>query len=428
MHPDSLLAAAANVAAIWPRISKAVEAREQQSAETSPIDLSTSENWLIRGELINLYKNAVQDNLSSQHLSYPDGFNGDSGLTRALAEFFNSWFSPVIPVEVPHLAVAPGAAFALDTLLYNICDPSDGILISTPSWNGFDWLIDVRSSVKPIFNRLQSLDDVFSLRILDSLQEAFDQSQTPIKALLLTNPHNPLGQAYPKDVIIAVLNFCNDKQIHFISDEIYAMTRFENPDLPRPVSFTSALQLDVQQLGCDLSRVHTIWSTSKDLGSSGLRVGCCITQGNKPLATGLALASNTQTSSLAAIATASLLSSPVLHDLLSSNAQRLSEAYTRMTAVLKKHNIQYIPANQTPFLFAKVAPRATTWEQEEAFGEAYKQAGVAISLGRAYHVPEGEKGWARLNFAVEPQSLVEALNRLDQVLGRRSTEMEESQE
>lgn len=141
-----------------------------------------------------------------------------------------------------------------------------------------------------------------------------------------------------------------------------------------------------------------------------------MTQANKPLATGIALASNTQTSSLAAIATAGLLNSPDLPQLFEINAKRLSEAYMLLTAVLKKHSVQYIPANQTPFLFARLVPNAKTWEEEAEFGQMCKDAGLAISNGKSYHLPECEKGWARLNFAIEPASLAEALKRLDAVL------------
>lgn len=56
---------AANVEAIWPRISKAVADREQKE-EVPRIDMGTSENWLIRRELIAHYKEAVQAGLSDQ--------------------------------------------------------------------------------------------------------------------------------------------------------------------------------------------------------------------------------------------------------------------------------------------------------------------------------------------------------------------------
>ncbi|KAI1435776.1 PLP-dependent transferase [Xylaria sp. CBS 124048] len=405
---------AGNVAAIWPRIVNAVKEREKQYTAGSSIDMSTSENWLLRDELMQRYKKAIQEDL---HLSYPDGLNGDSGLLNALVRFFNSYFDPFIPVEKEHVSIAPGAAFALDALLYNICEPGDGLLVPTPCWNGFDWLLNVRSGVKPVFVPLENLDDVFSSpKATKALEETISNASIPIKGLLLTHPQNPLGQCYPDEVITDMVKFCDERKIHFISDEIYAMSTFPNPDIPNPVPLVSILHRDIRGMGCDLSRVHTIWSISKDLGSSGLRVGCCVTQANKPLATGIALAANTQTSSLAAIAAANLLRSPDLPQLFELNAQRLSEAYLRLTAVLKKHGVRYVPANQSPFLFARLVPHAQTWEEEAAFVQRCKDAGLAISAGKNYHMPECDKGWARLNFALEPTSLAEGLKLLDTIL------------
>ncbi|RYP47127.1 hypothetical protein DL768_006770 [Monosporascus sp. mg162] len=268
-----------------------------------------------------------------------------------------------------HLATAPGAAFSLDALLYNICNPGDGLLVPTPCWNGFDWLLNVRSSVQPVFVPVENFDDVFTSKLIPALETAFIGSTWPIKGLLFTNPHNPFGQCYPEDIIVEVTKFCDRKKIHFISDEIYALSGFSNPEIKEPVPFVSALQLDVRGLGCDLSRVHTLWSISKDLGSSGLRMGCCITQGNKPLAIGLALSSNTQMSSLTAVAAAGLLTSPDLPRLLALNSQRLAEAYSRVTSALTRHGIHYIPANMGPFLFARLAPEAQTWDEELDVGQ-----------------------------------------------------------
>ncbi|KAI0411487.1 1-aminocyclopropane-1-carboxylate synthase 7 [Xylaria grammica] len=409
-----------NVADIWPRIKRAAETREQARIGTQeqspPIDMATSENWVLRQEIIEIYKVAIQDGLTSQHLSYPDGFNGDVRLVDALAHFFNSHFSPLISVEKSHIVTAPGAAFALDALLFNICDPGDGLLIASPAWNGFNWLIGVRSGVKPIFVQPENLGDAVSPKLILTLEEAFSKSTTPIKGLLLTNPHNPFGICYPKDVLLSIVRFCDEKKIHLISDEIYAMSRFENPDQPEPERFVSLLQIDAKGIGCNLSRLHTIWSTSKDLGSSGVRVGCCITQDNGPLATGMALTSNTQVSSLAAVATAALLTSPKLPGLLELNVERLGASYLKIRDVLKKHQVEYMPANRSPYVFAKVAPNLETWEGEDKIVEIFKKEGIQVSMAKSYHMPENEKGWTRLNFALEPSKLDEALRRLDRAL------------
>ena len=138
-----------NVEAIMPRIQGAVA--ERMVKNNSNIDLSTAENWLIRSELIEICKDGIDKELNpkacppspndwpylnfEQHLSYPRGFAGDPDLLDAYSGFFNNYFNPHIPVESSHLATAPGGMAALDALLYNICDPGDGVLMPGPYWS-----------------------------------------------------------------------------------------------------------------------------------------------------------------------------------------------------------------------------------------------------------------------------------------------------
>jgi Aminotransferase class I and II len=121
-----------------------------------------------------------------------------------------------------------------------------------------------------------SVSNTLSRKILPLLRDALDKSPKRIRALVLTNPHNPFGQCYPLDVLEACVQFCQDRDIHFISDEVYALSCFDNNDKMdngRP-PFVSALHLDLDRLGVDRARVHVVWSTSKDFGSSGFRMVC----------------------------------------------------------------------------------------------------------------------------------------------------------
>ncbi|KAI3335719.1 hypothetical protein F4824DRAFT_500587 [Ustulina deusta] len=99
---------AANVAAIWLRLSNAVQERE--NVQSSVIDMTTSENFLLRDELIEFYKVAMNQGLSSAHMSYANGLAGDRDLLDALATFFNGYFRPLIAVEAQHITTAPGVA------------------------------------------------------------------------------------------------------------------------------------------------------------------------------------------------------------------------------------------------------------------------------------------------------------------------------
>ena len=138
--------------------------------------------------------------------------------------------------------------------------------------DGFDFQFRVRDMVEPITVNVGAFEDTFTKALIPALEQALKKSTRPVRALVMTNPHNPFGQMYPKEVLEACVKFCQEHDIHYISDEVYALSVLPTPTVESPVLFISALSLDLDTLGCDARRVHTIWSTSKDFGSSGIRM------------------------------------------------------------------------------------------------------------------------------------------------------------
>lgn len=70
----------------------------------------------------------------------------------------------------------------------------------------------------------------------------------------------------------AIASFCGEHNIHFISDEIYANSVFENKNATNATPFTSVLSLNVTDI-IDPDLVHVMYGMSKDFGASGLRLG-----------------------------------------------------------------------------------------------------------------------------------------------------------
>lgn len=88
---------------------------------------------------------------------------------------------------------------------------------------------------------------------------------------MLCNPHNPLGQCYPKETIIDLMKFCHKYKIHLLCDEIYAASVYDIPD-KHAVPFTSVLSFDyTPYISSDY--VHVYYGMSKDFASGGLRLG-----------------------------------------------------------------------------------------------------------------------------------------------------------
>lgn len=124
----------------------------------------------------------------------------------------------------------------------------------------------------PVQVTVPDFEESLTTSLVAALEITYASASCPIKALVLANPHNPLGRCYSRTVLEECLRFCNTRGIHFVSDEVFALSTFECPDLPDATHFTSALSLDAAAVGCDPSRVHVIWSMSKDFGSSGIKL------------------------------------------------------------------------------------------------------------------------------------------------------------
>lgn len=127
------------------------------------------------------------------------------------------------------------------------------------------------------------LDSLLKHDLVPALMRAYEKAPNPdhVRALVLTNPHNPLGLCYPAHVLRGCIDFCRKRGIHYVSDEVYAMSEISTADLERGNGFVSALSLAPAQPSLPTSTqtgdqedvsVHVIWSISKDYGSSGLRM------------------------------------------------------------------------------------------------------------------------------------------------------------
>ncbi|ETS86327.1 hypothetical protein PFICI_00155 [Pestalotiopsis fici W106-1] len=77
----------------------------------------------------------------------------------------------------------------------------------------FDWLVKVKTWVFPVFVPIASFDDIFAPRLIQALEDAFEQPPYPIKGLLFTNPNNPFGQAYPRETIVEIIKWCDRKRL-----------------------------------------------------------------------------------------------------------------------------------------------------------------------------------------------------------------------
>jgi len=232
--------------------------------ETHPngiINIGTAENTLMVPELTQYYEKAFK--LIPMDFTYGDGICGTTRLFAALANFFNEWFLPIKRVEHAHIITGSGASCILNHLFRAIADPGEGVLIASPYYPGFDNDLLIMDNAIPIPVNVP-LEDMFQLREVECLEQALLRSDVPVRAVILCNPHNPLGRCYSRETIIAYANFCEKYNLHLISDEIYALSVFPSKEVPQPEKFMSALSINFGDFDIDSSRIHVVYGMSKD--------------------------------------------------------------------------------------------------------------------------------------------------------------------
>ncbi|KAJ6107427.1 hypothetical protein N7523_008750 [Penicillium sp. IBT 18751x] len=381
------------------------------TGDTKTVDLSTAENWATKTMLLEGLGGAF-DNLSEQFtdgyyqdLAYSSGIGGCSKTRKLMADLLNHSFKPLTPVESSHVVLAAGGSFALTALVEQVCDPGDGILIAAPYWAGLDISISIHShaTVVPVH---VPLDYFFSTKSIENYESVIGSSAIPIKAVLVCNPQNPLGQCYPWETLQAMLEFCKRHELCYISDEVYALSAhqpFQSDFQP----FISALQLS----GDDMRRqIHVIYSLSKDFGCNGIRVGALISQFNDPVRLSSALSVHSQVSSLSTVLASNFILKPsTIEKAKIQGGQKLKEAYEFIRSFLEKSEMEYIPVAFGMFVFARLS-KVSDFDAEKRLLDCLKSRGVSVSSGSNYHFQE--PGWFRICYGVPSDQLGEGLKRI----------------
>src|SRR5947209_11602562 len=208
------------------------------------VSLGIAENALMHREMAQ-YSNITFD-LPEAALTYGDGASGSKRLRAAISHFVNRHFDPVCPVKPEHLNVSNGVTASIEGCAFALGDHGDGFLLGQPYYGSFLRDLGDRAGIKVISVKFGDVDP-FSVEAVLKYEDALlwsEKAGTKVKALILSNPHNPLGRCYSRETLIAFMRLCQKHRIHLISDEIYALSIWHNPEYPNATTFTSVLAID----------------------------------------------------------------------------------------------------------------------------------------------------------------------------------------
>ncbi|KAG0063537.1 pyridoxal phosphate-dependent transferase [Linnemannia elongata] len=394
------------------------------------INLGVAENQLMTAELREIFSKV--DTADTKLFGYGESPSGSRLLRSHFANnIFNRYFKPDEPVLAEQMVLSAGCSATVDNFTFCVCDPGDGILITTPFYGGFNTDIMAKSKAKVIEVHLGGVSP-FGLEQIQLMQDAVDNARSEgirVRAFVLSNPHNPLGRMFTRELIIAFLRFASKNQIHILFDEIYALSIFDyaltglaREEQPDSNPFISILSIPNIEQYCEKELVHVAYGMSKDFCLNGFRCGVFLSPWNKELLDAMrSIAVFTWMSSTTEAMLTKLLSDPVvIEDFTKTNQARLAESYTHTVDTLREHNIPFLPAQGGHFIWIDLrqfipshlvsSAQAGERSAEYLVWRAMLKEGVYVNLGEAFS--ERLVGFFRLTFSVPVPMLKVGLERM----------------
>lgn len=181
---------------------------------------------------------------------------GIPSLRQAVLRYTEENYNKVVAPE--NVICSNGAKQALWNLLYSIVNPQDEVVILAPYWVSYPEMVKMVYGVPVV---VTPEDGSFHPRMQDIKQVVGSYT----RAIIVNSPNNPSGVMYSKEFIAELVEFCEDKGIWLISDDIYHKLLFDGRNWPSPYDFTTK---DIED-----SRVISINGVSKLYGMTGFRIG-----------------------------------------------------------------------------------------------------------------------------------------------------------
>jgi cystathionine beta-lyase len=137
-------------------------------------------------------------------------------------EFYQSlinWFLKKyqLKLEKSNIYYAPGVVPAIYISLLAFTKPEDKIIVQTPVYYPFFQSVE-NTGRTLLINRLKLENQHYSI----DFENLYKLANSKPKALLFCSPHNPVGRVWDSDELNRLVQFCIDKNILIISDEIHA--------------------------------------------------------------------------------------------------------------------------------------------------------------------------------------------------------------
>jgi aspartate aminotransferase len=185
--------------------------------------------------------------------------DGIPPLKKAIVQYMAEHYNKLVAPE--NVIVSTGAKQSIFNILLSLVNPQDEVILLAPYWVSYPEMVKLVYGIPVV---VTPEDGTFYPRMEDIEQNVSSYT----KAILLNSPNNPSGVIYDSDFIAQLVDFCENRGIYLIADDIYHKLVFDGKQAPNVYEFTD------KEL--ESSRLIVVNGVSKVYGMTGFRIGWAV--------------------------------------------------------------------------------------------------------------------------------------------------------
>ncbi|MGB3107671.1 MULTISPECIES: pyridoxal phosphate-dependent aminotransferase [Sphingobacterium] len=307
--------------------------------------------------------------------------------------------------DISQIVVSTGAKQSLSNVILTLINPGDEVIIPTPYWVSYSEMV-VLAEGKSVFINTE-IDNNF--KITPAQLEAAITPKT--KLFMFSSPNNPTGTVYSKDELAALAEvFEKHPQVFILSDEIYEHINFVDK------------HESIAQFESIKDRVIIINGFSKAFAMTGWRLGYIAA--NKTIAAANDKLQGQTTSGTCSI---SQRAGIVAYEQGLESVNKMKEAFARRRQLVYDllTEIPGVRTNLPEGAFYFFPEISSFFGKKDQDGNVIKNSSdLALYLLNVGHVATvggdsfGNDNYIRLSYAASDESLIEALKRIKEALGK----------
>ncbi|MCI5073946.1 aminotransferase class I/II-fold pyridoxal phosphate-dependent enzyme [Oricola sp.] len=160
--------------------------------------------------------------LREAKLGYSDAL-GRMQTRKAIAAHYADRYGIEVPVE--RIAVTTGSSAGFSLAFLAVSDPGGRVAITAPGYPAYRNIIKALSLEAVEIETDPAENHMLTVAAVEAAHRA-----KPLDILLIASPANPTGAVTDREHMAALMDFCRDEGIAFISDEIYHGLRYTGDD------------------------------------------------------------------------------------------------------------------------------------------------------------------------------------------------------